>query len=282
MASVYDFTVKNIRGKDVKLESYKGKALLIVNTASECGFTPQYKGLEALYEKLHGKGLEILGFPCNQFGAQEPGSEKDIESFCEVNYGVTFPMFAKVDVNGDNAAPLYRFLKKEKPGLLVPRQSSGTSPSFSSIATAMLSSATRPTPSPRSLSPTSPSCSDRGWDEVRSSRRIRRRSPSRLDLRDSAGPRAARSQQSATCRISGGGDGLRPAGRRRRILEQRQPGDLRHAVQVRLPRAPVQDGAEHRRPAMPEISADGKTWKIRIRPASISPTIRCSRASGAS
>ena len=118
MASVYDFTVKNIRGKDVKLESYKGKALLIVNIASECGFTPQYKGLEALYEKLHGKGLEILGFPCNQFGAQEPGSEKDIESFCEVNYGVTFPMFAKVDVNGDNAAPLYRFLKKQKPGLL--------------------------------------------------------------------------------------------------------------------------------------------------------------------
>ena len=118
MPSVYDFTVKNIRGKDVKLDTYKGKALLIVNTASECGFTPQYKGLEALYEKLHGKGLEILGFPCNQFGAQEPGSEKEIQSFCEVNYGVTFPMFAKVDVNGDNAAPLYRFLKKQKPGLL--------------------------------------------------------------------------------------------------------------------------------------------------------------------
>ena len=110
MASVYDFTVKNIRGKDVKLESYKGKALLIVNTASECGFTPQYKGLEALYEKLHGKGLEILGFPCNQFGAQEPGSEKDIESFCEVNYGVTFPMFAKVDVNGAQRHPVYGFL----------------------------------------------------------------------------------------------------------------------------------------------------------------------------
>ena len=118
MASVYDFTVKNIRGKDVKLESYKGKALLIVNTASECGFTPQYKGLEALYEKLHGKGLEILGFPCNQFGAQEPGSEKDIESFCEVNYGVTFPMFAKVDVNGDDASPLFKHLKSAKKGIL--------------------------------------------------------------------------------------------------------------------------------------------------------------------
>src|SRR6185436_9176291 len=99
MASVYDFTVKNIQGKDVKLDAYKGKALLIVNTASECGFTPQYKGLEALYEKLHDKGLEILGFPCNQFGAQEPGSEKEIESFCEVNYGVTFPMFTKVLVD---------------------------------------------------------------------------------------------------------------------------------------------------------------------------------------
>ena len=118
MASVYDFTVKNIRGKDVKLDAYKGKPLLIVNTASECGFTPQYKGLETVYQKYHGKGLEILGFPCNQFGAQEPGTEKEIESFCEVNYGVTFPLFAKVDVNGDNAAPLYRFLKKEKPGLL--------------------------------------------------------------------------------------------------------------------------------------------------------------------
>ena len=118
MANVYDFTVKNIRGKNVKLDSFKGKALLIVNTASECGFTPQYKGLEKLYEKLQDKGLEILGFPCNQFGAQEPGTEKEIATFCEVNYGVTFPMFAKIDVNGDDTAPLYRYLKKEKPGLL--------------------------------------------------------------------------------------------------------------------------------------------------------------------
>ena len=118
MASVYDFTVKNIRGKDVKLDAYKGKTLLIVNTASQCGFTPQYKGLETLYRKLHGKGLEILGFPCNQFGAQEPGSEKEIEAFCEVNYGVTFPLFAKVDVNGADTAPLYQHLKAAKPGLL--------------------------------------------------------------------------------------------------------------------------------------------------------------------
>jgi len=118
MEGIYDFDVKDIRGKTVKLNAYKGKPLLIVNTASKCGFTPQYKGLEALYEKLHGKGLEILGFPCNQFGEQEPGTEAEIESFCEVNYGVTFPMFAKIDVNGDAAAPLYKYLKKEKPGLL--------------------------------------------------------------------------------------------------------------------------------------------------------------------
>ena len=118
MPGIYDFTVKDIHGKSVKLSAYKGKPLLIVNTASECGFTPQYKGLEALYKKLHGKGLEILGFPCNQFGAQEPGTDAEIEQFCEVNYGVTFPMFAKVDVNGDSAAPLYKFLKKEKPGLM--------------------------------------------------------------------------------------------------------------------------------------------------------------------
>jgi len=118
MASVYDFSVKDIHGKDRKLDQYKDKVMLIVNVASECGFTPQYKGLEAMYEKLHSRGLEVLGFPCNQFGAQEPGTPEEIESFCELNYGVTFPLFAKIDVNGDNAAPLYKFLKKEKPGLL--------------------------------------------------------------------------------------------------------------------------------------------------------------------
>ena len=118
MASIYDFTVKDIHGTPVKLDRYRGKVMLIVNTASECGFTPQYKGLEAVYEKLHDKGLEVLGFPCNQFGGQEPGGEKEIAQFCELNFGVTFPMFAKVDVNGDDAAPLYRFLKAQKPGLL--------------------------------------------------------------------------------------------------------------------------------------------------------------------
>ena len=118
MSTLYDFTVNDIHGKPVALDRYKGKVLLVVNTASECGFTPQYKGLEALYEKYRAKGLEVLGFPCNQFGGQEPGSEAAIEQFCEVNYGVTFPLFAKVDVNGDHAAPVYRYLKSSKPGLL--------------------------------------------------------------------------------------------------------------------------------------------------------------------
>ncbi|MFO1323116.1 MAG: glutathione peroxidase [Burkholderiales bacterium] len=118
MASIYDFTVNDISGKPVRLDRYRGKVMLVVNTASQCGFTPQYKGLEALYEKFHGKGLEVLGFPCNQFGGQEPGDEKEIAQFCELNYGVTFPMFAKVDVNGERAAPVYKYLKAEKPGLL--------------------------------------------------------------------------------------------------------------------------------------------------------------------
>jgi len=118
MASIYDITVNDIHGKPVKLDRYKGKVMLIVNTASQCGFTPQYKGLEKLYEKFHEQGLEILGFPCNQFGQQEPGDEKEIAQFCELNYGVTFPMFAKVDVNGEKAAPVYKYLKAEKPGLL--------------------------------------------------------------------------------------------------------------------------------------------------------------------
>jgi glutathione peroxidase len=118
MAAIYDFSVKDIHGKEQKLERYRDKVVLVVNVASKCGFTPQYKGLEALYAKMHSRGLEVLGFPCNQFGAQEPGSEQEIEQFCELNYGVTFPLFAKIDVNGDATAPLYQYLKKARPGLL--------------------------------------------------------------------------------------------------------------------------------------------------------------------
>ena len=118
MASIYDFSVEDIHGKQQKLDRYKDKVMLIVNVASKCGFTPQYKGLETLYEKLHASGLEVLGFPCNQFGAQEPGNEAEIAQFCDLNYGVTFPLFAKIDVNGSAAAPLYQYLKKAKPGLL--------------------------------------------------------------------------------------------------------------------------------------------------------------------
>jgi len=118
VTSVYDFTAKTLQGRDASLADYRGQVLLIVNTASKCGFTPQYEGLEKLYEELHPKGLTVLGFPCNQFGAQEPGSADEIGQFCQVNYGVSFPMFAKVDVNGGDTAPLYRYLKKERPGLL--------------------------------------------------------------------------------------------------------------------------------------------------------------------
>ena len=116
--SVHDFTVKNIDGKDVKLSDYKGKLLLIVNVASKCGYTKQYTGLEALYKKYKSQGLEILGFPCNQFGGQEPGSEAEIKEFCSLTYNVTFPMFAKIDVNGDNTHPLYNYLKEQAPGIL--------------------------------------------------------------------------------------------------------------------------------------------------------------------
>ncbi len=116
--SIYHFEVKNIQGETLPLETYQGKVLLIVNTASKCGFTSQYDGLEKIYKEYHAQGLEILGFPCNQFGAQEPGSEAEIASFCQLNYGVSFPMFAKIDVNGSHSHPLYDYLKTQAPGLL--------------------------------------------------------------------------------------------------------------------------------------------------------------------
>jgi glutathione peroxidase len=115
---VYDFSARSIDGHEVPLAQYSGKVLLIVNTASKCGFTPQYAGLEQLYQQYKDRGLVILGFPCNQFGAQEPGTDQDIAQFCELNYGVSFPMFAKIDVNGPDTHPLYKFLKEQKGGLL--------------------------------------------------------------------------------------------------------------------------------------------------------------------
>jgi glutathione peroxidase len=118
MTSIYDFSARTIDGAEVSLADYKGKVLLLVNTASKCGFTPQYEGLEALYKARQAEGLVILGFPCNQFGAQEPGDEAEIASFCSLTYDVSFPMFAKIEVNGANTHPLYAYLKKAKPGLL--------------------------------------------------------------------------------------------------------------------------------------------------------------------
>jgi glutathione peroxidase len=116
--SVYQFSAKTIKGETRPLSDYEGKVLLIVNTASKCGFTPQYKELQELYDNYRERGFEVLGFPCNQFMKQEPGSEEEIAAFCQVNYGVTFPMFSKVDVNGPNAHPLFRYLTKSAPGIL--------------------------------------------------------------------------------------------------------------------------------------------------------------------
>lgn len=117
MASIYDFQAKTLDGKDLDFSTYKGNVLLVVNTASKCGFTPQYDDLQELHKKYSGRGLRVLGFPCNQFGMQEPGNESEIEAFCRKNYGVEFQMFEKVDVNGSGAHPIYKFLTSEAPGL---------------------------------------------------------------------------------------------------------------------------------------------------------------------
>ena len=118
MSTVYDFEAQTINGESVKLDQYRGQVLLIVNTASKCGFTPQFEGLEKLWQSHGPKGLAVLGFPCNQFGGQDPGANDEIASFCQLNYGVSFPMMAKIDVNGADATPLYRWLAAEAPGLL--------------------------------------------------------------------------------------------------------------------------------------------------------------------
>jgi len=118
MTNVYDFSAHDIDGKERSLSEFRGKVLLIVNVASNCGFTPQYKGLEELHRKYADKGVEVLGFPCNQFGKQEPGDAEEIKNFCSLTYDVTFPIFAKIDVNGPQAHPLYQFLEREKRGFL--------------------------------------------------------------------------------------------------------------------------------------------------------------------
>lgn len=114
----YDFVAKDINGKDINMDQYKGKVILVVNTASKCGFTPQFKGLEELYSEYKEKGFEILGFPCNQFKNQDPGSNSEINNFCQLNYGVTFTMFEKIDVKGPNAHPIFKYLKEQTKGLL--------------------------------------------------------------------------------------------------------------------------------------------------------------------
>ncbi|MEY2398777.1 MAG: glutathione peroxidase [Actinomycetota bacterium] len=118
MPNLFEFEAQTLDGKAQPLDAYEGKVVLVVNTASKCGFTPQYAGLQSLYEKYHDKGLEILGFPCDQFGHQEPGDESEIGAFCTKNYGVSFPMFAKVDVNGGKAHPVFAFLRKATGGML--------------------------------------------------------------------------------------------------------------------------------------------------------------------
>lgn len=121
MTTLYDFTVADNQGKTIELSQFRGKVVLIVNTASKCGFTPQYKDLEALHQQYHHRGLVILAFPCNQFGAQEPGSNAEITQFCELNYGVTFPLMGKLNVNGPEAAPVFEYLKDNARGLLKSR-----------------------------------------------------------------------------------------------------------------------------------------------------------------
>lgn len=116
--NLYQFTVKNNKGEEINLDQYKGKVLLIVNTASKCGFTPQYNGLQALHDELGGEMFEVLAFPCDQFGHQEPGDDAEIEQFCSLNFGVSFPLFQKLEVNGKNAAPVFNYLKSEAPGLM--------------------------------------------------------------------------------------------------------------------------------------------------------------------
>lgn len=117
MTSIYDFAAKTLSGEEKRLADFHGQVLIVVNTASQCGFTPQYEGLEDLYRNLHGRGFAVLGFPCNQFGRQEPGTAREIEEFCRCTYGLSFPMFDKIEVNGPGAHPIYKYLKRARPGI---------------------------------------------------------------------------------------------------------------------------------------------------------------------
>ena len=165
MPVLQDFSATTLSGTPHDLDEYAGKVVLVVNTASQCGFTPQYDGLEQLWQDYRDQGLVVLGFPCNQFGGQEPGTAEDIGEFCRVNHGVTFPLFDKVDVNGPDAHPVFAWLSSEARGALrYRRRSSGTSPSSSSVATARSSSRSARAPSPRSSPAPSrrPSRPDRG------------------------------------------------------------------------------------------------------------------------
>ena len=175
--NVHDFSVRTADGGDKDLRDYAGKVLLIVNVASKCGLTPQYEGLESLYRHTMGDGLQVLGFPCNQFGGQEPGTDAEIQDFCAASYSVTFPVFGKIEVNGTDADPLYAYLRGEAPGDFGPgtapctstsatagrrrsgpTRSSGTSPSSSSAATAPSSAATSPPSRPVRSAPTWTRC----------------------------------------------------------------------------------------------------------------------------
>ena len=151
-----DFTATSLTGVETALSTYAGQVVLVVNTASKCGLTPQYAGLERLYREHHDEGLVVLGFPCDQFGHQEPGEAAEIADFCSLNYGVTFPMFAKIEVNGDGAHPLFQWLKTGTFRAARRRRSSGTSPSSWSAATARYSTASPRRPPRTPSSPTSP------------------------------------------------------------------------------------------------------------------------------
>ena len=153
MASVYDFTAETIAGAARPLSDYRGQAMLIVNTASKCGFTPQYEGLEALHEMYAGRGLAVLGFPCNQFGSQEPGDAAEIATFCSLTYDVGFPMFAKIEVNGENTHPLYRYLKHEAKGVLGTERIKWNFTKFLVDRTGKVVARFAPTAKPESLRP---------------------------------------------------------------------------------------------------------------------------------